>query len=296
MLDPSDAVDRINEIYGAHPGHRALHARGTFYTGTFTATPEATELCRAAPFNGSPVPVLVRWSNGGGNPRSDDNDPDVRGMAVKLQGDGGDVDLVGQTSPRFPVKTPEDFLSFVAASRNQLTFPIWAIKHPATVPALIASLRARALGPPYSYAEISYYPIHAYGWLGADGTRSWVRFVLSPLDAREERPEGDFLGPHRLTDEVVARLENGPVRYDVRVTVAATRDDPHDPTSHWKGAREFSAGVIAVTSAVPDPEESGGPVVFDPTRIVDGIELSDDPILRYRPTAYSESVRRRTSG
>jgi catalase len=295
MLEPSAAIDRINEIFGKHEHHRALHARGTFYTGTFTATPEAAALCRAAPFSGSPVPVLVRWSNGGGNPNSQDNDPDVRGMAVKFQGDGGDVDLLGQTSPRFPVKTPEDFLSFVAASQNQLTFPIWVAKHPGTVPALIATLRARALGPPYSYAEISYYPIHAYAWEAPDGSRSWVRYVLDPVEPREGRTDGDFVGPHRLTDELVARLEQAPVRYDVRVTVAAPKDDPHDPTSHWKGAQEFSAGVIEVTSAVPDPEETGGPVVFDPTRIVDGIELSDDPILRYRPTAYSESIKRRTS-
>ena len=35
-------------------------------------------------------------------------------------------------------------------------------------------------------------------------------------------------------------------------------------------------------------------VVFDPARVVDGIELSDDPILRYRPAAYTESVSRRS--
>jgi catalase len=34
-------------------------------------------------------------------------------------------------------------------------------------------------------------------------------------------------------------------------------------------------------------------LVFDPTRVTDGIELSDDPILRFRPRAYSVSVARR---
>jgi catalase len=295
MLDPRDAIDRINDIYGRHPRHRALHARGTFYTGTFTATPEASALCTAEPFSGAPVPVLVRWSNGGGNPDRHDNLPDVRGMAVKFQGDSGDADLLGQTSPRFPVRTPEDFIEMIAAAQGQVTFPLWVLRHPATVPALVAGLRARALGPPYSYAEVSYYPIHAYGWIAPDGSRSWVRYVLSPIEGRAERPEEDFTGPERLTDEVRARLANGPVRYDVRVTVAGPRDDPHDPTSAWKGDRELSAGVIEVTASVPDPEESGGPVVFDPTRVVDGIELSDDPILRYRPTAYSESIARRSS-
>jgi catalase len=35
--------------------------------------------------------------------------------------------------------------------------------------------------------------------------------------------------------------------------------------------------------------------VFDPTHVVDGIELSDDPILHYRALAYAESVQRRAS-
>ena len=85
------------------------------------------------------------------------------------------------------------------------------------------------------------------------------------------------------------------MRYDVRVTVAGPDDDPHDPTSVWTGARELSAGVIEVTTKIDDPEQSGGLVVFDPTRVVDGIELSDDPILRYRGASYGESIDRRTS-
>jgi catalase len=36
-------------------------------------------------------------------------------------------------------------------------------------------------------------------------------------------------------------------------------------------------------------------LVFDPTRVVDGIELSDDPVLRFRPAAYDVSVARRTT-
>jgi catalase len=53
------------------------------------------------------------------------------------------------------------------------------------------------------------------------------------------------------------------------------------------------AGTIEVTGPDPDREQHGEVVVFDPTRVVDGIELSDDPILRYRAAAYSASVSRR---
>jgi catalase len=295
MLNPQEAIDRINRVFGSHAHHRALHARGNFYAGTFTATPEATALCRSEIFAGGQVPVLVRWSNGSGNPDRPDKAQDVRGMAVKFQGSDGDADLLGQTAPRFPVRTPEDFVSLTEAARRPATFPLWVLRHPATAPALIANARANALGPPYSYAEVTYYPVHAYGWVAEDGARSWVRYVFTPLAEPDDRPTGEFAGFERLKDELAARLEQGPVRYDVRVTVAAPGDDPHDPTSVWRGEREISAGVIEVSRGLSDPEQGGGPVVFDPTRVVDGIELSDDPILRYRPTAYSESIERRAS-
>ena len=294
MLDPREAIDRLTAAYGGpHPGHRTLHARGSFYEGTFTATPEATELCRAAPLRGDPVPVTVRWSNAGGDPRVPDKAPDVRGMAVKLRTEGGDTDLVAQTSPRFPVRDPADFVSMTEAARHRRTFPLWMLRHPRAVPNLLYSARAQAIVPPYSYAEKTYSPIHAYGWVGADGTRRWVRYELRPLTG--SRPAGSFDGFDRLRQEMVARLAEGPVRFDLRVTVAADRDDPHDPTSVWTGERELSAGVIEVTAPVDDPEDGGAPVVFDPTHVVDGIELSDDPILHYRAQAYSESIARRTS-
>jgi catalase len=293
MLDPGEAIDRLTRAYrGPHPGHRTLHSRGTFYEGTFTATPAAGELCCAALFSGEPVPVVVRWSNAAGSPRIPDKAPDVRGMAVKLRTEAGDADLLGQTAPRFPVRTPADFVSMTEATSRPATFPLWVARHPGTLAPLVANLRAKSIVPPFSYAEKTYYPIHAYRWVAADGTRRWVRYQLRPRQGT--RPSGSFEGFDRLRQEIVARLAQGPVRYDVHVTVAADGDDPHDPTSVWKGSRELDAGVIEVTAPVDDPEASGGPVVFDPTRVVEGIGLSDDPILRYRPLAYSESVARRT--
>jgi catalase len=66
--------------------------------------------------------------------------------------------------------------------------------------------------------------------------------------------------------------------------------------SVWKGSRDLVAGWIEITGAEVDHEADGDVVVFDPTRVVDGIELSDDPILRYRARAYAVSVARRTPG
>ena len=293
MLEPREAIDRINRVFGSHPKRRALHARGTFYEGTFTASEEAAGLTTAAAFSGTPTPLVLRWSNGSGNPRHPDKAPDVRGMAVSFRAPDGAFDLLGQTSPRFPVRTPEDFLLLTEASAKPALFPLFLARRPNAIPAILAIAKSKATVPPYSYAEATYFPIHAYGWTNAAGERSWVRFVLQPIDAKAERPDGTFDGRERLTDEIVARLAQQPARFDLRVTVAAPGDDPHDPMSVWDGEREFSGGIIEVTGPTEDPEHDGNIVVFDPSRTVAGIELSDDPILRYRPLAYSESITRR---
>ena len=292
MLDPAEAVSRLTRVYGGPHAARTLHAKGAFYEGTFTATPEAAALTTARFLQGEPVPVLVRWSNGGGHPRASDERPDVRGMAVSFRPPGeGAADLLGQTAPRFPVRTPEAFVAMTEALNRPVRLPMFLLRHPDVLPRLVQIARSGAAGTASSYAEVGYYPIHAYAWADAAGRRSWVRYRFVPLPS--DPPAGSFSGKDRLREEIAARLAAGPVRFDLRVTVAAPGDDPHDPTSVWTGARELSAGVITVTAPVADPEAGGGVVVFDPTRVVPGIELSDDPILRYRPRAYSVSADRR---
>ena len=58
MVTPDQAIDTIRATGGAQPGYRALHAKGKLYRGTFTASPEAGQLSRAAHLTGSAVPAL----------------------------------------------------------------------------------------------------------------------------------------------------------------------------------------------------------------------------------------------
>ena len=85
------------------PRIRVTHTKGTVLTGTFTATPRARELTRAAHMRGGPVRVTVRFSDGDPNPQCPDaaqNDP--RGMAVKFYlPDGSTTDVVCQSWPVF---------------------------------------------------------------------------------------------------------------------------------------------------------------------------------------------------
>ena len=293
MLTPKQAIDTLRAAYQPPPGYRSAHAKGAFYSGTFVATPEATALCRAEHLSGAEVPVLVRWSNGSGTPLWPDGKADIRGMAVRFSTPSGDTDLLCQTSPRFPTDDPAVFVKMAEASVHPWKMPLFMARHPATIAPLLGGMRGGALPKPVSYAEIPYYPIHAYGWRDAAGDRTWVRYQLRPVATDADRLPRTFTGPDRLRQEIVARLERGPVVFEVYVQVAADGDDPHSAVSVWKGTRDFVAGRLTVSKPAEDPEQGDDVVVFDPTRVIEGIELSDDPILRYRPLAYAESVKRR---
>lgn len=80
------------------------------------------------------------------------------------------------------------------------------------------------------------------------------------------------------------------------MTIANPGDPTHDPSHHWPKDREtVVAGTLELTTVVPDPETDGNIVVFDPTRMTDGIELSDDAMLAYRARAYSASANLRST-
>jgi catalase len=53
------------------------------------------------------------------------------------------------------------------------------------------------------------------------------------------------------------------------------------------------AGTLELTGLDTERETGTDVLVFDPVRVTEGIELSDDPILRFRERAYSASVARR---
>jgi len=52
-------------------------------------------------------------------------------------------------------------------------------------------------------------------------------------------------------------------------------------------------GTIRVTSVVTDSDAAQKALVFFPTSLTDGIELSDDPLPALRTSAYALSFARR---
>ena len=76
--------------------------------------------------------------------------------------------------------------------------------------------------------------------------------------------------------------------------LARDGDPLTDPTALWGDRDRVTLGRLELTGIATDRERDGDVLVFDPTRVPDGIRCPDDPILHARTHAYSESVRRRT--
>ncbi len=288
-------LDETSGVMGSVPGHRVTHTKGVLLTGTFTAAPEAKELSRAAHLQGDPVRITVRFSNGAGDPRCSDaavNDP--RGMAVKFYlPDGSETDLALQTWPVFPAATPEEFHGLMKA---QNTGPVETEEYLAEHPHIAAALDAiAALGdPPLAWGRTAFNSMNAYKLVNADGDEQYVRFRFEPVDGMAflPREQWETADNDYLMDGV---LEQVPVRHRLLAQLAQDGDQTVDPSRAWPEDREWvDLGLVECTGPDTERERDGDVLVNDPTRVTDGIEMSDDPILHFRYHVYAESVRRRT--
>ena len=240
-------VDAANAIYGSHPHSRALHAKGTWCEGSFTASPEAAQLCRALHFQGDPVPALVRFSNGSGDPESNDAAREARGMAVKLRPEAGDeTDILGTSNPSFATRTPEEFLELLRLRRPdpETGQPDWEklgaflAAHPESQPAIQATINTE---PPASRAQVAYRSPHSFKLVDAAGEGTWVRYRWRPEAGEAQIPddEAQERGRDYLREELAERLRAGPAR------VRAAVPDRRRGRSHRRSHRHLARGARA---------------------------------------------------
>ena len=296
------AVDALNAAFGVHPGFRAAHAKGTLCAGTFVATPDAARLTRAAHMQGATVPVTVRFSNSPGDPTRSDGRPGARGMAVKFYlPDGSRTDIVTITARCFFARTPEEFVKIMHAARpgilRMLRVGFLYLTNRRAMKELGKGLKR---APVPSYANCRYDAIHAFKWVASDGAERWVRYAWLP-DAGEasiDKREAAARGHDYLQQEIGERMAREPVRFTLVLQFAAPEDDVNDPAVAWPEERDtLIAGTLELTGLDHERESADDVLVFDPVRVVDGIELpAGDALLHFRRPAYEVSVERRTGG
>ena len=301
MSDLSEQlVDALATLYGSHAGHRAAHAKGVLCAATFTANPAAAALSRAPHLQEGARRAHVRFSNGSGDPTAADGERDGRGIAVKVYlPDGTTTDIVGLNLESFFVRTPEDLLAFNAARRldpatgqpDMEKVGAFLAAHPETVPAVTAAITAPT---PASYATVTYHGIHAFRFVAADGSARHARYHFAPDAGEASVTDDEAAGRDRdyLQAELADRLARGPAVFQLELELAEDGDPVDDPTAVWPEGRErVRIAQLDITGLAFDRERDDDVLVFDPTRVTDGIELTADPILHARSGAYRVSSR-----
>ena len=83
------------------------------------------------------------------------------------------------------------------------------------------------------------------------------------------------------------------MKFRLLVQVGAADDPTSDATKVWPDNRPtIELGEIAITKALDTKKVENG-LLFMPTNLTKGIDVSDDPILNTRTEAYGESYGRR---
>ncbi|MDR3463704.1 MAG: catalase family peroxidase [Beijerinckiaceae bacterium] len=294
-------VDTLNKIWGSHPGFRANHAKGVVVEGSFTPSIEGAKLSKAILFQGKASAVTVRFSDSGGLPTLPDGagPANPHGLSVKFHlADGSDMDIVTNALKFFPVANGEEFLALLqalaaspAGAPKPTKLETFLAAHPAA-PKAMASVST-----PTSFARETYNGVDAFVFVDAAGKRQPFRFKIVPVAGEEHLSAADAAkqAPNFLMDEIVARIAKRPVSFKLLAQLANPGDQTKDPTQPWPDDRKLvDLGTITIDKAVADSKTAEKALLFLPSNLTDGIEMSDDPLIDARNQAYGVSFGRRS--
>lgn len=300
--EPQAIVDTLNTIFGKQAvGQRASHAKGQCVKGTFTAAAGAGKVTKAFAFD-KPVPVLGRFSMGGGNPKiADTTKAAVRGFAFKIDADGKrESQFAFVNAPVHFASNLEQMFGFLQARKpgadgkpDPANVKAFGDANPSTK-AQGAFLASKPL--PASYAGVNYWGLHGLQATSSAGDKSLVKFKLVPAaeagltDEEAKAKPADF-----LVAELTDRLAKGPQNFTLVAIPGKPGDKTDDLAKQWDGEDQrptITIGTLAVTAIEPNATCDAG--VFDPTILADGLAPSaDDTLFAPRAPSYAISLTRR---
>lgn len=298
-LTPSKIVNALAPPGGAALGFRRNHAKGVCFTGNFESSGAAAALSKAPMFAPGSFPVTGRFNLGTPDPKAPDATVRVRGLSLRVVApDGSEWRSAMIDAPVFPVATPQAFYGLLKASANKSdpdAMKNFAAAHP-EFGAFVAWAGSAPWTP--SYAEERYNSLNSFVFSNAAGQDQIVRWSFVPAaqpeamsaDQRKARDAGF------LATEITQRVQGGPQRWTMVVTLANPGDPTADPSKAWpEDRRTIEAGTLVVNAIEPEPDGPCRDLNFDPTVLPAGMRVSDDPFPAARSAAYAVSFDRRTA-
>src|SRR6516225_124432 len=200
-LIPARFVDGFEEVNGVHPGFRRNHAKGVGVSGLFESNGNGVRLSKAAVFQPGRVPVLGRFSLGGGQPYAPDTASAVRGLGLQFSLPDGELWRTAMIHlPVFPFRTPEAFYEQLVASRpdpstgqpDPAKMQAFLARHPETAEALKV---IRSQPASSGFGDSTFHGLNAFRFINAAGELTPVRWILTPAQPFETKPslDKDFL-------------------------------------------------------------------------------------------------------
>jgi len=299
-LTPARFVDEFQALNGEHPGFRRNHAKGVCVSGYFESNGRGEALSKAVVFRAGRVPIVGRFSLGGGMPEQADEAHTVRGLGIQFALPNGEKWRTAMINlPVFPVRTPEEFYELlVATAPDAGTGKPDAAKVGAFFGKYAEAAKAHEVimgqAPSSGFENTTFNSLNAFRFENASGARAWVRWSLKPSAEPGAATAGGNEGKNFLFDGLIQAMHRGPLQWHLMLTVAKPGDPTDDATQPWPADRDMiDAGTVTFDQIESDDTSATRDMNFDPLILPDGMAASDDPLLSARSAVYSQSFTRR---
>ena len=302
QVDPNRFVDTFEKTGGKFEGFRRSGAKGVCAMGEFVGSAQGRALSSASAFSGMPVPVVARFSVGGGNPKAPDNARSQRNMALQFNLPGGESWQMGNISaPVFGAATPEQFLGRL---ESMLPDPETKKPNPDKIKAFADAnpdvlLQGRYLASqpvPASFGKTNYWGVHAFGFVDAAGKKQFGKWVFEPVGGVQTLTddEAKAKGTDFLQDDLRQRVAAGPVAFDFMLQLAEAGDRIDSAVVPLPAERpKINLGRLTIKSVSADATGPCLAITYNPVVLPKGVEPSSDPMLAARAAPYAVSLGRR---
>jgi len=183
--DPNAMVTQFEATGGKFEGFRRSGAKGICATGEFIGSAEGRKISSASAFSGKPIPVVVRFSVGGGNPKAADNTKTQRNLALQFNLPKNEVWQMGNISaPVFGSATPDQLMGRLQSLQpdpaTKAADPVKVKAFADANPEVLIQGRYFASQPvPASYVATNYWGVHGFGFSNAKKEKVGVNGFLN---------------------------------------------------------------------------------------------------------------------
>ena len=309
LLQDTHLIEKLQRFDRERIPERVVHARGTAAFGEFVSSGDHSDLTRAALLSeeGKRTPVLVRFSTVIHPAGSPETLRDPRGFAVKFYTEEGNWDLVGNNLPVFFIRDAMKFPDMVHSLKpspvtnlqDPNRFFDFFSHHPES--AHMLTQLYTDLGTPASYRKMDGNGVHAFKMVNADGVVHYVKFQwrsnqgVENLDLDEVR-EMQGRNFNHLTQDLYEAIAAGDhPSWDLLVQVKTPESlddyeyDPLDATKIWPDVPFRTLGTMTLNAVPANFFQVTEQAAFAPSRMVPGVEASEDRLLQGRLFSYADT-------